>query len=80
MGVGYATHGRGRAECIVECATFMALAAAGLDVSASSAPYIAGWGSDDAEVIERDAAEIDRIARQLEAALRPSEEVTAEAA
>ena len=58
----------------------MALAAAGLDVSASSVPYIAGWGSDDAEVIERDAAEIDRIARRLEAALRPSQEVTAEAA
>jgi len=80
MGVGYATHGRERAECIVECATYMALAAAGLDVSASSVPYIAGWGSDDAEAIERDAAEIDRIARRLEAALRPSQEVTAEAA
>ena len=69
MGVGYATHGRERAECIVECATYMALARAGLDVEAASVPYVAGWASDDPEVIERDAHEIDRVAGRLEAAL-----------
>jgi len=69
MGVGYSAYGRERAECIVECATCMALARAGLDVEASSVPYVAGWASDDAEAIERDAHEIDRIAARLEEAL-----------
>jgi len=47
----------------------MALARAGLDVEASSVPYVAGWESDEPEVIERDAHEIDRIAARLEQAL-----------
>jgi hypothetical protein len=49
--------------------TYIALARPGLDVEGASVPYIAGWGSDGAEIIERDATEIDRIARRLEAAL-----------
>jgi hypothetical protein len=80
MGVGYATQGRERAECIVECAIYMALARAGLDVEASSVPYVAGWASDDREIIERDAHEIDRIAARLEGALEPRQEKGAIAA
>lgn len=80
LGVGYRTHGRERAECVVECAAYLALASAGLDVEASSVPYIAGWASDEEQVIERDAAEIDRVARWLERALRPSEKLAAQGA
>ena len=47
----------------------MALAKAGLDVEAASLPYIASWAVDGDDVIERDAAEIDRIAARLERAL-----------
>ena len=47
----------------------MALARAGLDVEGASLPYIAGWASEDSEVVERDAQEIDRIAARLEVAL-----------
>ena len=80
LGVGYRSHGRERAECIVECAAYLALAAAGLDVSASSVPYLAGWAGEDPEVLERDAAEIDRIARRLEQALGGASAAVAEAA
>jgi hypothetical protein len=52
-----------------ECATYMALARAGLDVEGASVSYVAGWAIDDPEVIERDAREIDRIAARLEQAL-----------
>ena len=47
MGVGYRTHGRERAECIVECAAYLTLAAQGLDVEAASVPYLAGWAAED---------------------------------
>ena len=79
MGVGYRTHGRERAECIVECAAYLTLAAQGLDVEAASVPYLAGWAAEDGEVLERDAAEIDHIARRLEEALDRGE-VAVEAA
>jgi hypothetical protein len=80
MGVGYRTHGRERAECIVECAAYLTLAAQGLDVEAARVPYLAGWAGEDAEVLERDAAEIDRIARRLEEALGEASAAVAEAA
>ena len=69
LGIGYRSHGRERAECIVECATYMALAKEGLDVEAASVPYIASWAKDSDDVIESDAAEIERIAERLERAL-----------
>ena len=73
LGIGYRSHGRERAECIVECATYMAIAKAGLDVEAASLPYIASWAVDGDDVIERDAAEIERIAARLERALERRE-------
>ena len=69
LGIGYRSHGRERAECIVECATYMALAKAGLDVETASVPYIVAWAKDADDVVERDAAEIDRIAARLERSL-----------
>ena len=69
LGIGYRSHGRERAECIVECATYMALAKSGLDIEAASVPYIASWAKDGDDVLERDAAEVERIAGGLERAL-----------
>ena len=51
----------------------MALAKAGLDVEAASVPYIASWAADGDDVLERDAAEIERIAARLERALERRE-------
>ena len=51
----------------------MALAKAGLDLEAASVPYIASWAVDGDDVIERDAAEIERIAARLERALEEEE-------
>ena len=68
LGVGYEEFGRGRAEQIVECVTYMACAKAGLDVEAASVPYIASWAADDDHVIERDALLIDRLSARIERA------------
>jgi hypothetical protein len=69
-GVVARTHGRARAECIVEAATFIVCARIGLDVTASSVPYIAGWDAADPGTIERDAADINRVALAIEHRLR----------
>jgi len=66
LGADYARYGRERCEAIVECATYVVTARAGLDVAARSVPYIAGWSHDDPEVIERDAREIDRLVARVE--------------
>jgi antirestriction protein ArdC len=60
------THGRARAECIVEAATFIVCARIGLDVTESSVPYVAGWVAADPGTIERDAAEINRVALAID--------------
>lgn len=65
LGVDYKRFKRGRAEAIVECAAYMVCARIGLDVAASSVPYVATWAKDDPAVIERDAKEIDRVARAI---------------
>jgi len=57
--------GRGRAEAIVDCAAYMVCARIGLDVSASSVPYVAAWAKDDVDVIERDAKAIDAVASAI---------------
>jgi hypothetical protein len=57
-----------REEVIVETATYLVCQAAGLDVSASSIPYVASWGESGAlEAVQQNAELIDAIARQLEA-------------
>jgi hypothetical protein len=56
-------------EVIVESATYIAAAAAGLDTSGESIPYVAGWGENGAlEAIQQVAELIDRIALRIEAA------------
>jgi antirestriction protein ArdC len=69
-GIDYKTFGRRRAEAIVDCAAYIVCSRIGLDVTATSVPYVAGWAKDDMAVIERDAKEIDRVAGAI---LRGSE-------
>jgi antirestriction protein ArdC len=54
-------------EVVVECVAHGVCAVVGLDTSASSVPYMAGWGT--GEEIERYAALVDRLARRLEDAV-----------
>src|SRR5262249_9523198 len=60
-GVLATPHGRAAAECIVEAASFIVCARAGLDVAAASVPYVAGWQDEGAGVLERDAAAVNRV-------------------
>lgn len=69
-GIDYKTFGRRRAEAIVDCAAYIVCSRIGLDVTATSVPYVAAWAKDDMAVIERDAKEIDRVAGAI---LRGSE-------
>ena len=69
-GVGARSHGRARAQCIVEAATYIVCARLGLDVRAASVPYIAGWEGAEPGALERDAAEINRVALALERCVR----------
>jgi antirestriction protein ArdC len=67
LGVGYEQYGRSRAEVIVDTVTFIVCSSIGLDTSASSVPYVAGWGEDGAlEAIRSYAQTIDEIARRIE--------------
>ncbi len=68
LGLGYREYGRERAEVLVDTVTYIVCGSVGLDVSASSIPYVAGWGEDGAlDAIRGYAATIDTIARRIEA-------------
>jgi hypothetical protein len=70
LGIGYGEHGRAQAEVLVDTATYIVCAGAGLDVSGESVPYIAGWGQNDAAAAVRRFAEtIDAVARRIEHAI-----------
>jgi hypothetical protein len=70
LGVDYESHSRPDAEVIVDTATFVVCAGAGLDTGGASIPYVAGWGEDGSLDAVREAAEtIDAIARRIETAL-----------
>jgi hypothetical protein len=70
LGVTYQQYGRRHAEVIVDTATYVACASAGLDVTGETVPYIAGWGEDDAlAAITEFAGLIDTTARRIEEAL-----------
>jgi len=70
LGVTYESHRRPEAEVIVDTATLVILAGAGLDTSGETIPYIAGWGDTDAlEVVTEQAALIDRLARTVDEAI-----------
>ncbi len=75
LGVGYAEHGRARAEVIVDTTTLIVLGAVGLDTSSETVPYVAGWGETGAlEAVTKFAQLIDTLARRVEAAITPSED------
>ncbi len=73
LGIGYHQYGRSRAEVLVDTVTFIVCGSIGLDTSASSVAYVAGWGEDGAlEAIRSYAKTIDDIARRIEDALNPA--------
>ncbi len=70
LGIGYADHGRARAEVLVDCVTYVVLGSVGLDVAGETVPYIAGWGeSGELDAVHNDAKTIDQIAKRIETAL-----------
>ena len=70
LGVTYKTHTREQAEVIVDTATMVVLAGAGLDTSGETIPYIVGWGESGAlEAVTEQAELIDRLARTVEEAI-----------
>lgn len=74
-GIDYASYARDEAELIVESVAFIVCGSVGLDTSADSVPYLAGWNPDDpGERIRQLAATIDEIARAIEHALDARED------
>jgi hypothetical protein len=70
LGVNYQTHTRPQAEVIVDTATLIVLAGAGLDTSGETIPYVASWGESGAlEAVTEHAELIDRLARTVENAI-----------
>jgi hypothetical protein len=70
LGVGYRDYGRRQAEVLVDTVTYVVCGSVGLDVSADSVPYVAGWGEDGSlDAIREHAGTIDAIARRIEDAL-----------
>ncbi len=71
LGVGYREYGRPRAEVLVDTVCFVVCASVGLDTSASTVPYVAGWGEDgDLDAVRTFAETIDIVARRIEDALQ----------
>ena len=70
LGVGYRDYGRRRAEVLVDTVTHIVCGSVGLDISASSVPYVAGWGeTGELDAIRGYAETIDKIARHIEDSL-----------
>jgi hypothetical protein len=70
LGMNYQTHTRSQAEVIVDTATLIVLAGAGLDTSAETIPYVASWGESGALAAVTEHAElIDGLARTVENAI-----------
>lgn len=75
LGIGYRDLGREQAEVLVDTVTYVVCRSVGLDTSASSVPYVAGWGEDGALPAIRGYAEtIDTVARRIETALTAAKE------
>ena len=62
-------------EIVVESATYIACAAAGLETDVDSVPYVAGWAGDQdpLQVVAQAAALIDELARLIEDAIAPAD-------
>jgi hypothetical protein len=77
-GIDYQRFSRAEAELIVESVTCIVCAGAGLDTSGESVPYLAGWNPEQAvERIQLLTGTIDEIARHIEHALDPGEQLSA---
>ena len=74
----YDTYKRATCEVIVDCATHIICTSVGLDVSADSIPYMAGWAEHDDAIsaITRFAGVIDTLAATIEAVLIRASEVS----
>jgi hypothetical protein len=66
LGIGYAEHGRARAEVLVESITYIVCGSIGLDTTGESVPYVAGWDDDDLDSLEAFAHVVDSCARTIE--------------
>jgi hypothetical protein len=61
---------------IVDTATLVVLGAVGLDTSGETVPYVVGWGETGAlEAVTEFAQLIDTLARRVEAAIAPIDDV-----
>jgi hypothetical protein len=76
LGIGYAEHGRARAEVLVESITYIVCGSIGLDTSGESVPYVAGWDDDDLETLEAFAHLVDISARTIEDVVLRNEDPT----
>ena len=78
LGDGDQTRGMGRAleEVVVESASYVACATAGLAIDMAAVPYVASWAGerDPATVVREAAALIDELARTIETALQPEDD------
>lgn len=75
LGIDYTEYGREHAEVIVEAASAIACAQAGLESEDFSVPYMAAWGAeDDLGAVRRWAQTIDAVAERLEGALGVSDD------
>ena len=74
---GYDAYERATCEVIVDCATHVICTSVGLDVSADTIPYIAGWAEQDQAIsaITRFAGVIDGLAATIESVLIRASEV-----
>jgi antirestriction protein ArdC len=73
LGIDYQTYARPQAEVMVDTVTYMVCAGLGLAIDGESVPYVAGWGEDGAlDAVNRFAATIDQLARQIENAINSS--------
>ena len=70
LGIDYQRYSRPQAEVIVDTATYLVAASAGLAVDGETIPYVAGWGEDGAlQAVSEFAETIDRVARRIEQGL-----------
>ena len=73
-GADYETYDRAACEVIVDCATHIACATIGLDVSGETIPYITGWGDAHGALaaVTTFAGVIDDLSARIETVLTPS--------
>jgi N-terminal domain of anti-restriction factor ArdC len=75
-GIDYQSYSRSQAEVMVDTVSLLVASALGLAVDGETIPYVAGWGETGAlEAVTEFAQLIDTLARRLEAAITPTDDV-----